>query len=369
MDKVGIGIVGICAISGIYLKNLTGMFKEVEIVGICDLIRERAEKAAEEYSIAKIYKDEFELYADPKVDIVLNLTRPYEHLAVTRNALNAGKNVYTEKSLGASLAEGKELYALAKEKGLMVCGAPDTFLGAGLQTCRKLIDDDMIGTPVAAVSFNLCRGHESWHPDPDFYYKYGAGPMLDMGPYYVTAMVSLLCPVAEVSGMTSKSFEKRTITSEPHYGDVIDVDVATHLTGTIRFENGAIATMIESFDCFQPQLPYIEIYGSKGNLLLPDPNYFEGPVKLKRTGSDQYIEMPLLYTDYIENSRGLGLADMAKALKTGRKPRCAMDQIMHVLEVLTAFQRSQDEKKHIAIESTTERPAPRKFDCMEGVLD
>jgi len=372
MEKTGVGIVGVGAISGIYLQNLTKTFKEVYVVGVCDLIPERAEKVAEEYKDFnfKIYKDMHALFADPKVDIVLNLTRPYEHFDVTKAALLAGKHVYSEKSLGASLEEGLELYKLAKEKGLTIGGAPDTFLGAGLQTCRKLIDDDMIGTPVAAQSFYLSRGHETWHPDPAFYYQFGAGPMLDMGPYYVTALVSLLGSVANVSGMTGKAYDTRTITSEPHYGTVVDVDVATHLTGTMRFESGVMCTITASFDCFpHKQLPYILIFGSKGNIMLPDPNYFEGPVMLKRTTDADYHEIPLLYDDYSENSRGLGVADMAKALRTGRKPRCHMDLTMHVLEVLSAFQRSSDSGTHIQIESRTERPAPRQFDMMSGILD
>ena len=372
MEKTGIGIVGIGDISGIYLQNLTKTFKEVYIAGVCDLKPERAEKAAEEYKDFnfRVYKDMHELFADPKVEIVLNLTRPYEHHGVTKAALLAGKNVYSEKSLGACLEEGQELYKIAKEKGLTIGGAPDTFLGAGIQTCRKLIDDDMIGTPVAAQAFCLGRGHETWHPDPEFYYKYGAGPMLDMGPYYVTALVSLLGSVDSVSAMTGKAFNQRTITSEPHNGTVVDVDVTTHLTGALRFESGVIATLSTSFDTFpHSDLPYILIFGSKGNLLVPDPNYFEGPVKIKRMRDENYHEIPLLYEDYSENSRGLGVADMAKALKTGRKPRCHMDLTLHVLEVLSAFDRSSDAGKHIKIESSTDRPAPRKFDMMSGILD
>ena len=369
MKKIGIGMVGVGAISGIYLKNLTGLFKEVELVGICDLIKERADKAVDEYSIRKNYNDMHEMFADPEIDIVLNLTRPYEHFEVTKAALLAGKHVYSEKSLGATLEEGRELYRIADEKGLVIGGAPDTFLGAGIQTCRKLIDDDMIGTPVAALAFNIGHGHETWHPDPEFYYKFGAGPMLDMGPYYVTAMVSLMGSATAVSGMTKITYPTRTVTSEPHYGDIVDVDVATHLTGTINFESGPIATIVTSFDCYKTELPYIEIFGSKGNLKVPDPNYFGGPVLLKRTTDAEYKEIPLLYDDYFENSRGLGLADMAKALSTGRRPRCHMDMTLHVLEILTAFQRSNDSGAHIAIESRTERPEPRKFGLLNGILD
>ena len=216
MRTMKIGIVGCGSISGIYLKNLTYRYKEVEIIGVCDLIRERAEKAVEEYKIPKLYEDMYELFADPDVDIVLNLTRPYEHFGVTSEALKAGKHVYSEKPLGATLEEGRELIALAKEKNLLIGGAPDTFMGAGIQTCRKLMDDGYIGTPVGASAFMVCHGHETWHPDPEFYYKFGGGPMMDMGPYYLTALVNLLGAVASISGMTKSTFSQRTITSEPH---------------------------------------------------------------------------------------------------------------------------------------------------------
>ncbi|MBQ4353774.1 MAG: Gfo/Idh/MocA family oxidoreductase, partial [Clostridia bacterium] len=184
MKKIKIGFVGVGAISGIYLENITNMFKEIEIIGVCDLIRERAENAVKKYNIPKLYNDMYELFADPEVDIVLNITRPYEHYEVTKATLNAGKHVYCEKPLGASLEEGKELVALAKEKGLLLGGAPDTYLGAGIQTCRKIIEDGVIGDIVGCGGWLVCHGHESWHPDPEFYYKYGGGPMFDMGPYY-----------------------------------------------------------------------------------------------------------------------------------------------------------------------------------------
>ena len=214
MRKVKVAMIGVGAISGIYLENLTKKFHELELIGVCDLIPERSQKASEKYGV-KVYGDMYEAFADPEVEIVLNLTRPHEHYAVTKAALEAGKHVYTEKPLGASYEEGCELAKLAKEKGLLIAGAPDTFLGAGIQTCRKLIDDGYIGTPIGAAAFMICHGHETWHPDPAFYYQYGGGPMLDMGPYYITALVNLLGRVRGVTGVTKKAFEKRIITSEP----------------------------------------------------------------------------------------------------------------------------------------------------------
>jgi predicted dehydrogenase len=363
-----IGLVGCGAISGIYLKNITRVFKGIEFAGACDLIDERAGKAVEEYGLPRKYKDMHELFADPSVDIVLNLTRPYEHFGVTMAALKAGKHVYTEKSLGATWEEGEQLAAFAKEKGLMVCGAPDTFLGAGIQTCRKLIDDGYIGEPVGASAFMVCRGHETWHPDPEFYYKHGGGPMLDMGPYYITALVSLLGPVAEVSGMSKISFPTRTITSEPHNGTVVTVDVPTYVTGMMRFNSGAIGTIFTTFDAHRAQVPRIEIYGSEGTLSVPDPNTFGGPVMLFRPEKKEFLEIPMVF-GYPENSRGLGVADMAAALENGREPRCSLPLIHHAIEVLTGYQRSSDSRKNVKIKTRLKRPAPMKTGIIHGVLD
>lgn len=349
-----IGIVGIGVISGIYLKNITTRFKNLEIAAVCDLVRSKAEKAAEDYKIPKIYDTMEELFADPEIEIVLNLTRPYEHFDVTLGALKAGKHVYSEKPLGASLEEGTKLVSLAKEKGLTIAGAPDTFLGAGIQTCQKLIDDGFIGTPLGASAFMVCRGHETWHEDPEFYYKYGGGPMFDMGPYYLTALINLLGGVESVSGMTKISFPQRTITSQPLCGTVIDVDVPTYITGMMRFNSGAIGTIFTTFDVYTAQVPRIEIYGSAGTLSVPDPNTFGGPVNLYRPESGEFKEIPLLFGN-ADNSRGLGLSEMAESLKAGRKPRTDMTQTFHVLEIMSSFTQSSEEKREISLTSHYER--------------
>ncbi len=368
MRTMKIGIVGCGSISGIYLKNLTYRYKEIEIIGVCDLIRERAEKAVEEYKIPKLYEDMYELFADPDVDIVLNLTRPYEHFGVTSEALKAGKHVYSEKPLGATLEEGKELIALAKEKNLLIGGAPDTFMGAGIQTCRKLMDDGYIGTPVGASAFMVCHGHETWHPDPEFYYKFGGGPMMDMGPYYLTALVNLLGAVTAISGMTKSTFPQRTITSEPHYGEIVDVDVPTYITGMMQFACGAIGTIFTTFDVYKAEMPWIEIYGSQGTLSVPDPNGFGGPVRLYRPEEGRFYDMPLTF-GYADNSRGMGLADMAKAIQTGRNFRASSDITFHVLEIMTGFQRSQEQCQHISLESRPSRPAPMLRHELEGIFE
>jgi len=386
MEKTGVGIVGIGDISGIYLQNLTGTFKEVEIIGICDLIAERAEKAAKQYGL-KVYGDMHELFADPKVEVVLNLTRPYEHFEVTKSALLAGKHVYTEKPIAVDMDEATKLVELAKEKGLLLGGAPDTFMGAGIQTARKIIDAGLIGDIVGADCAMICHGHETWHPDPEFYYKRGGGPMMDMGPYYVTALCNLLGEAKSIMGMTKKSFDTRLITSAPHFGEVVCVDVDTHITGCIEFSSGAIAQIVTTFDVHYSTQARFEVYGTEGTLVIPDPNTFGGNVLLFRpedfekseidpallkpeeiTLYNGYKQIPLMF-GYRENSRALGLADMCKAVKTGRdfRANCALQ--MHVLEILTSFSKSCASRKYVELTTKYNRGEPMKNLATTGVLD
>jgi len=238
----------------------------------------------------------------------------------------------------------EDMLALAQEKGLMSGGAPDTFLGAGIQTCKKLIDDGYIGRPIAASAFMMGSGPDQWHPDPASFYQYGGGPMMDMGPYYITALTYLMGRIESVVGMTAKSFQERLFTCKEHYGETAKVEVATHLTGSMRFESGAVGTITTSFDIKKSTLPCIEIYGESGTLIVPDPNTFGGPVKLYRPEDGEIREMPLLF-DYPTNSRGLGLLEMARALRDGKSDFItSCKRTFHVLDVMTAFQRSEDSK-------------------------
>ena len=368
MEKVRIGILGLGAISGIYLKNLTTLFKETQVLGIYDLIPEKMEQAQKEYGIERTYSSMEELLQDPDIEIVLNLTRPFEHYATTKAALLAGKHVYSEKPLAATFEEGKELAALAREKGLMLGGAPDTFLGAAIQTCRKLIDDGFIGRPIGATAQMICRGHESWHPSPEFYYQHGGGPMMDMGPYYLTALVNLLGGVKGLTGLTAKSFEQRVITSAPKAGTLVPVEVPTHVNGILRFENGAVGTITTTFDVYYDRQDKLEIYGSEGTLRVPDPNGFGGSITLLRPEDGSFREMPLLF-DYSENSRGLGLADMAKALRTGRAARADVQQTLHVLEIMTAIETSSREGRYVELSTAYERRPAMAHNPVRGILD
>jgi predicted dehydrogenase len=364
MQPAKVGIVGCGAISGIYFQA-GRTFEILDIVACADLIRDRAEAKAKEFDCKAVTVDE--LLADPEIEIVLNLTTPNAHASIAQAAVEAGKSAYNEKPLTITREEGKKLLATAKEKGVRVGCAPDTFLGAGIQTCRKLIDDGVIGEPIAATAFMMCHGHESWHPDPEFYYKVGGGPMFDMGPYYLTALVNLIGPIKRVSGSTKITFPERVIGSEPKKGQVIKVDVPTHVAGLMEFENGAIGTIITSFDVWAAELPRIEIYGTKGTLSVPDPNGFGGPVRVFLP-NEGWKEVPLTH-GYAENSRGIGVADMAYAIRSGRKHRANGELAYHVLDVMHAFHDASDLGKWVDLESTCERPAALPVGLKHGTLD
>lgn len=368
MQKTGVAFVGVGDISGIYLENLTQMFRNIKIVGLCDLVREKAEKAAEKYQIEKIYEDMTEVFADPAVEIVINLTRPYEHYEVTKAALLAGKNVYSEKPLAGTLAEGKELIELAKEKELLLGGAPDTFMGAGVQTCRKLIEDGFIGEPIGFNASMICRGHETWHPDLAFYYQFAGGPMMDMGPYYVTALVNLLGEVKNVTSRCKTSFEERVITSAPRFGEVVKVEVPTYITGIMEFENDVIGTLFTTFDVYATNSSFIEIYGSAGSLRVPDPNNFGDAIYFLAPGESEYKEIPLLF-DFSANSRGIGISDMANTIQKGEKTfRANVEQTYHVLEVMTAFDRSNEKGAREEILSSYQSEKAMERSDLPGVV-
>jgi predicted dehydrogenase len=361
---VRIGVIGCGDISGTYLSTAR-KFKVLEIAACADLETERSRAKAEEFNLRACSSEQ--LLADSDIEVVLNLTPPNAHFEVAIKAIEAGKSVYDEKPLAATTQQGRRILDSARAKGLLVGCAPDTFLGAGLQTCRKLIDEGLIGEPVAAAAFVMCRGHEDWHPNPEFYYKPGGGPLFDMGPYYLTALVSLLGPVRRVAGSTRISFPERTITSEPKRGGKISVEVPTHVAGVLDFANGAIATLVTSFDVWGAEVPFIEIYGSEGTLSLPDPNCFGGPVRLLKARGE-WEEVPLSH-GYGEENRSIGLADLACALRTGRPHRANGEMAFHVLDIMCALHASSAEGKHSELHSSCERPAPLPARLQEGTLD
>jgi len=344
-----IGLVGCGNISDIYLKNLTGVFRNIEIYACGDLDAEKAQNAAQKYNIPRILTLE-EMLACPEIECILNLTTPGTHYPICKQVLLAGKHVYVEKPLSLTYAQGKELNEIAKERGLYIGCAPDTFLGAGIQTCCNLIQEGAIGKPVAATAFMMCHGHESWHPSPEFYYDIGGGPLFDMGPYYITALVRLLGRAESVFAYGSKAYEERMITSQPKYGKMMPVKVDTHNAGLIRFENGAIATLVTSFDVWKHSMPRIELYGTLGSLNVPDPNTFGGPVQLATSENREYQEIPL-QSPYSENSRGLGLSEMALACEEGRMNNASGALGLHVLEIMEGFVKSAETGCMVKLES------------------
>ncbi|XEC95613.1 Gfo/Idh/MocA family protein [Paenibacillus tarimensis] len=356
MGKMKAGIIGCGNISKIYFTNLQ-RYEELELAACADLDITRAEERAAEFGVEKAYSVE-QLLADPDIDIIVNLTIPKAHASVCIQALQAGKHVYVEKPLAVTREEGQAILDLAREKGLRVASAPETFLGGGIQTCRKLIDEGAIGTPVSVTGFMLCGGHESWHPDPEFYYQAGGGPMFDMGPYYLTAFVTLLGPIRRVTGSAVISYPERTITSQPKSGKTVKVETPTHIAGVLDFESGAVGMLITSFDAKAgTSLPNIEIHGSAGTMLVPDPNTFGGVVKLRRAGEHDWREIPLTHGN-TGNNRGIGVADMARAIMEDRPHRANGEMAYHVLEAMHGFHDASREGKHYTMQSTCERPAP-----------
>jgi len=355
MNQAKIGIIGCGNISSIYFQA-GKTFEILEVVACADLDNDRARRRAEEYDIPKVCTVE-QLLIDPDIDIVVNLTIPKAHARVACAALEAGKHVYGEKPLAISREDGQRILALAEERGLRVGNAPDTFLGGGLQTSRKLIDDGWIGEPVATTVFMMGHGHENWHPDPIFYYQAGGGPMFDMGPYYITALISLIGNVKRVTGSAQTTFSERLITSQPKYGQTIHVETPTHIAGILDFNNGAVGTMITSFDVWHHQLPFIEIYGTEGSMRVPDPNVFGGPVLVRRHDAKEWSEMPLTH-GFTENSRGLGLVDMVYAIQTERQHRANGKLAYHVLDIMHGFHDASEHGQHVLLESQCARPKP-----------
>ena len=364
-DKIRAGIIGCGVISAAYLKGCR-LFDKIEVVACADLLVERAKARADEFEVPKAYSVD-DLLADPEVDLVINLTIPKAHAEVNIAALAAGKHAYCEKPFAVNRADGLKTLEAAQAHGRRVGCAPDTFLGGGIQTCRKLIDDGAIGQPIAATAFMTTPGHERWHPEPDFYYQVGGGPMLDMGPYYLTALVNLLGPIDRVTGTTRITYPERTITSQPKHGQKITVEVPTHVTGLMNFSNGAIGTIVTSFDVWGANLPRIEIYGSEGSLSVPDPNRFDGPVHLLKAGEQEWQDIE--HTHSIEVSRGVGAADMAYGLLYDRPHRASGALAYHVLDVMEAFEDASQQGRHIALSSQIERPAALPPGLPLGELD
>jgi predicted dehydrogenase len=362
MDKLGIGIIGCGNISSAYLKAMAS-FPVLDIRGIADLNRGLAEQRAAEFNLVARGIDE--LLGDPDIKLIVNLTVPKAHVAVGLQALAQGKHTYSEKPLGVTFAEGRTLAETAKAGGLRIGAAPDTFLGGAHQTARSIIDTGVLGVPVGGTATFMCPGHERWHPNPDFYYEAGGGPMLDMGPYYITDLVNLLGPVAKVAGFAIAPRRERIITSQPRHGEKIPVHIPTHVSGVMAFECGAVVQISMSFDVAGHKHVPLEIYGTEGTLIVPDPNHFGGEIELLKKGASfepQPVTQP--YAD--GNYRSLGVADMAHAILTGRPHRASGDLALHVLEVMEAFGTAAETGETVTMTTRPERPAPLSQSLIDG---
>jgi predicted dehydrogenase len=353
MIKLGIGVIGCGVISKAYMTAMK-QFDHIELRAVADMRSEPAEQRAKEFGVPGMRVDQMLKRDD--IDIVVNLTVPLAHTDVSLAVLRAGKHVHSEKPLGVNMAEARKVMELAEEKGLRVGCAPDTFLGGGHQTARKLIDDGAIGTPIGGSAFFMCPGHERWHPAPGFYYLRGGGPMLDMGPYYITNLIQLLGPIRSVMGSATRTRSQRLITSEPLNGTVIPVEVSTHVTGQLEFESGAVVSITMSFDVPKHKHTPIEIYGTEGSILVPDPNRFGGEVHVARTGGDWELQ-PHTHAHTDGEFRSIGVADMASAILHNRPHRASGALALHALEAMEAFQTSSDEGRRVLLETTVERPA------------
>jgi predicted dehydrogenase len=362
--RVGVGIIGTGNISTQYLKAMQA-FDVLDVVAVADMKPEVAEKKAAEFGLKSVPVDA--LLADPKVEIIVNLTIPRAHVEVGLRAIAAGKHVYGEKPLGITFAEGKKLIDAANAKGVRVGSAPDTFLGGGHQQARAVVDSGAIGEVIGGTAFFACPGHEYWHPDPAFYYDVGGGPVLDMGPYYITDLVNLLGPVARVSAISRTPLHERPIRSEPKKGQMMPVKVHTHVTGTLQFHSGALINVTLSFDVPKhAHVPY-EIYGSEASLLVPDPNMFGGEVKIAKPRAEwENVPVTLPYAD--ANYRSLGVADMALAIVNKRPHRASGELALHVLEVMEAFAVASDEERIVEIKTRTDRPAPLSESLKDGKI-
>jgi predicted dehydrogenase len=366
-----IGLIGCGRISDIYIKNCQ-RFDDLEIVACASLDIAESKTKAEQYDIPKYCLPE-DIFADPTIDCVLNLTIPAAHASISLQALEAGKHVYSEKPFVTELADGEKILQLAKQKGLLVGNAPDTFLGGRWQTVKRLLNEDVIGKPTGVSAFVGTHGVERHNPNPDFYYLEGGGPLLDLGPYYLTAMIFFMGPISRVAGLSRKTFEQRTIENGPRNGEKIPVEIDTHSLSMIEFTSGAIGSMTMSFDIWDSETPRFEIYGEKGTICIADPdpvhgaNIFQGDVLYRTQETSRWTHQPRPTGrdhwqiaenrhSYNEDSRGLGLLDLAYAAQAKRSPRASGEMAHHVYEVMESLSTAADTGQYQTIHSSCQIP-------------
>ena len=366
MKVTGIGVIGCGSISLAYMRN-AALFGNLRLVACADVVPEAAARRGAEFGVR--VEDVEGLLRNPEVDLVLNLTVPAAHVDVTLAALSAGKHVFTEKPLATTAADGRRLVAEAEAGGLLLGSAPDTFLGAAGRRARRLMDAGAIGRAVTGTAFMMGRGMEHWHPNPQFYYQPGGGPVLDMGPYYLTMLVNLLGPVARVIAMSGRGQDERMITAEGPFKDTsFAVGTPTTLLSLLEFRDGALVTFGASWDVFRHSNHPIELHGTAGSLRLPDPDTFGGTVSVSAGGADWAHHdtardlygaqnWPVAAPDRA-NYRMLGVADLVAAAAAGVPPRASGHLALHVLEVMEAILRSGESGDAVRLDGTAAQPAP-----------
>ncbi|SFT77764.1 Gfo/Idh/MocA family protein [Arthrobacter sp. ov118] len=344
---VGVAVIGAGVISKQYLDNLT-VFPDLKVHVIADLFEDAAEARAKEYGVPEWGGVDAAL-SHPDVEIVVNLTIPAAHVEVATAAVNAGKHVWTEKPFSLDRDSGLGLLKTADAAGLRLGCAPDTFLGAGLQTARRIIERGDIGTPLTAMTTFQTPGPESWHPNPAFLFQYGAGPLFDMGPYYITALVQTFGSVRRVAAIGSKAKEVRVIGSGPKLGEEFTVDVPTHVSAMAQFEGGASSHSVFSFESPRQRMGFVEITGTEATISLPDPNYFTGDVKLWRAGDEDWTNVPATGPS---QGRGMGVLDMARSIRAGVPHRATGNLAYHVLDTMVSVSESVESGAFVNVESS-----------------
>ncbi len=351
-----VGIIGCGNIAPMYARTLSEL-GWVKLVAVADGVVGKATDFATKHHTNAVSVNE--MLDDSSIDAVVNLTPAFAHSEVSKQILNAGKSVFSEKPLAPTFAEGQEILQLAASKGLRVGCAPDTFLGAGLQAARRAIDRGLIGEPLAANAFMLGFGPEWWHPNPEIFYGAGAGPLFDMGPYYLTALNALLGPTKSVMASAKIGIAERVIHAKGRVGDVAQATVPTHVTSILEYESGPVATLVTSFDVKASRYRNIEIYGTDATLAVPDPNTFGGPLLMRGILNDDWREIPI-DAPSIPQQRGIGLADMLSGITSDRQHRASGEIALHVLEQMCGILQSSDEGRRITMSTQAPRPDPLK---------
>ncbi len=354
-----LGVIGCGTISQVYLRNLAAS-PEVEIAACADVVPERAAARAAEFGVARACSPAA-LLADSEIDLVVNLTVPSAHFEINLAALQAGKHVWSEKPLAVDREHGAALVREAAERGLLLGCAPDTVLGAGLQTCRRVLDEGLIGEPLAASAFFFNQGPERWHADPAFLYQPGAGPLWDVGIYHLTALVNLLGPVHRVTALGRKLFAERVIGSGTRAGESFTVGTDTYVSCVLEFSSGVLANLVASFGVWGADLPTLQLYGSGGVLNAPDPNTFGGPLRANLHGDElgwRGLDLDGDDGEANRNRRGIGVIDLVRSVADGRPPRASGELALHVVDVLQSVAESTTGGRHVEVASTCRRPTP-----------